>query len=98
MNVAHIVIFATLVEITIEACKPLLRPVAELLSAEYGLDMYVYLSAALGVLFALLFGVDAVALLTGHAAGPVTQVVTGLVLGRGANFVHDVIDRVGASA
>jgi len=59
-----------------------------------------YVSAIAGVGLALYYKLDLISLLSQYAqldpvieSGPVGQVLTGLAIGRGANFVHDLIDR-----
>ncbi len=54
-----------------------------------------YVAAAVGVALALAYGVDIIGDLFGARPGVawVGQVLTGLMLGRGANFVHDFYGR-----
>jgi hypothetical protein len=59
-----------------------------------------YVSAIVGVLLALFYRLDLIALLSQYlqmqpviVAGSVGEVLTGLAIGRGANFVHDLMDR-----
>lgn len=56
-----------------------------------------HLSAALGVALCLIYRVDALALFFGLSPrlGFLGEVLTGLLLGRGANFLHDLYSRYG---
>jgi hypothetical protein len=90
-----IVVLAMLGEVVIEALKPLLRPAVAPLAKYENLDPYLYISTAFGMLLSLMYGADmllAVGLpeLTGGYVY-VGQIATGLVVGRGANAVHDAI-------
>lgn len=51
-----------------------------------------YVSAALGVFLAVYYVIDMLALL-GLQASIVGQVITGILLGRGANFINDLWQR-----
>ena len=99
-----IFILATLVEALIEhLVKPFLWPNAELEEAEAQTvhlsdnvrDIILrYLSAALGVGLCLAYKQDLLAcagLMGIHPA--IGQVITGLVIGRGANYLHDLVSR-----
>lgn len=80
---------ATLGELLIQALKPALQPLLNLLRLPADIDPYLYL--LLGVALALIYRVD---LLAALGIGPWTTVgclTTGLFLGRGANFVHDAL-------
>lgn len=93
-----ITILALLGEVVIEVLKPLLAPMLAPLAKYEKVDPYLYISTALGVLFALLYRADLLlAIGLPEQAGLaiyVGQVLTGLMLGRGANFVHDVIAKI----
>ena len=102
MNPLTLVItLALLGEVIIEILKPLLRPVMAWGAATIDADVdagWLYLSTLLGVFLALLYQADLLLVvglppLTGPAVyfGPVA---TGLIIGRGANFVHDVYSRL----
>ena len=92
---------AALGEVLIEILKPLLRPVMAWIAATINADVaggWLYLSTGLGVFLALLYQADLLLVvglppLTGPAVyvGPVA---TGLIIGRGANAVHDVYSRL----
>lgn len=51
-----------------------------------------YLSAALGVFVAIFYAIDLLAMV-GLKASVVGQVFTGILLGRGANFINDLWQR-----
>ena len=55
-----------------------------------------YVSALVGVGVCLIYGVDALSGVLGLSPrfAPLGQVLTGLVLGRGANYVHDFYTRL----
>ncbi len=92
-----ILALATLGELIIEAIKPALNPLITRLNLPADINPYLYISLALGLLLAFVYQAD---LLTavGLSAAPTTAgiLTTGLFLGRGSNFVHDVIARVAA--
>lgn len=54
-----------------------------------------YISAVVGVALCLVYGVDLFGDVLGVAVrfGPMGQVLTGLILGRGSNYVHDFYGR-----
>lgn len=82
---------ATLGELLIQALKPALQPLLNLLNLPADIDPYLYLSLLLGVALALIYRVD---LLAALGIGPWTLVgclTSGLFIGRGANFVHDAL-------
>jgi len=54
--------------------------------------LLMYVSLALGIFLAFYYALDMVALL-GKPMTPVGMVLTGIVMGRGANFVSDVWSR-----
>lgn len=68
---------------------------------EYFLSEYVgkwtkYASAVVGAVLALAYQLDLVEALTGLSYPYIGCVLTGLVLGRGANYINDLIDFVRA--
>lgn len=94
-----IIVLAAFGEVVIEVLKPLLDPLVNRLPIPQDVNAYLYLSCAFGLLLSYSFSVNilevvgldmpnAVAVYTGITA-------TGLILGRGANFVHDAIARMG---
>lgn len=89
-----IVILAIFGEAVIEAAKPLLEPATANVPR-----LYLYLSALLGVALAATYQANlllAVGLEGGGPAGHWIGVVgTGIVIGRGANYAHDVLGRLG---
>ena len=53
-----------------------------------------YVAALVGVGLALLYQVDLLAFFGLHALHPVAgQIVTGILIGRGSNYLHDLVDR-----
>jgi hypothetical protein len=53
-----------------------------------------YAAALVGVVLCVVYAVDALALLGLSSGWPIVgYIVTGLVVGRGSNFVHDFADR-----
>lgn len=96
--IAIVVVLAVLGELIIEALKPALRPIIKRLHFPEDIDAYLYLSLVLGVVLALLFEADllkAIGLESPYAPAIWFQrVVTGLLVGRGANFVHKAIERL----
>ncbi len=89
-----VVVLATLAELLIEALKPAVQPLFELLGLPAGIDPYLYLSLLLGMALAGIYQVD---LLAALGIGPWTWVgvlTTGLFVGRGANFVHEALRRL----
>lgn len=93
-----VTLLALLVEVLIEAVMPLSDPVFAALKLPESVNPYLYLSALVGVLAALGYGADLVAAIglpaPNGAVGLGATVATGLMVGRGANFVHDAIKRV----
>jgi len=91
-----VIAFAVIGELVIEALKPALDPLFNRLGLPEDVNLYLYLSLILGVSLAFIYQLDLLA-----AAGLTDEadvfgiVLTGLFVGRGSNFVHDVISRVG---
>jgi hypothetical protein len=53
-----------------------------------------YIAACVGILLACLYRVDLLALFGLHAIHPVAGwVLTGILAGRGSNYLHDLVDR-----
>ena len=52
-----------------------------------------YVSAGVGVGLSIHYGLDVIALLLGTAATWVGVTLTGLIIGRGANFVHQFVSK-----
>lgn len=97
-----VLLLATIAEAVIEAVKPGLDPAFDWLlrvtRAPENVEPYFYLSVALGVATSLAYGADLVEAVgiapPSAAVGTAAQVATGILIGRGANFVHNVITRV----
>lgn len=97
-----VLILAVIAEAIIEAVKPGLDPLFDWLLAKArapeNVEPYFYLSQALGVATSLAYGADLVQAVgiapPSAAVGIAAQVATGILIGRGANFVHNVITRV----
>ena len=89
-----IAILAVMGEGVIEAIKPALKPLADRMPQ--GVDLYLYISLILGVLLALNWRADLfMAIGIDSAALPyVGSILTGIVIGRGANFAHDLVNRI----
>lgn len=87
-----IVTLAVLTEVITEAIKPALAP-AETFLTKY--PVILYLSLLVGVALAAIARADLLAVLEITAApNPAGYVLTGLIIGRGANFVHDALARL----
>ncbi len=91
-----ILTLATLGELIIETLKPAIQPLIDRLKLSEDVNPYLYLSLTLGLALAFVYGADLLAVI-GLSAAPTTAgiITTGLFLGRGSNFVSDVIQRVG---
>ena len=51
-----------------------------------------YISALVGVGLCLAYGQDLLAVVDMHSVSPIIgQVITGIVIGRGANYLHDLV-------
>jgi hypothetical protein len=100
-TLSGILILATLVEALVEyLVKPLfgppILPEAEAASPDDALPglLIRYSAATIGVLLCIAYRADLLALAELHAPLPwIGYVVTGLLIGRGANFVHDFTSR-----
>jgi hypothetical protein len=106
MEYATILILATLVEGLVEhLVKPLFFPFKddaddnqpqELIHLDSPAREILlrYVSAAAGILFCFAYHADLLAL-AGLDSGPpfVGQAITGIVIGRGANYLHDLVSR-----
>jgi len=55
--------------------------------------LLMYVSLAVGIFLAFYYSLDAVALVFQQPATPVGLILTGTIMGRGANFVSDVWQR-----
>lgn len=88
----NLLIMALLIETVIEAVKPALNPLFSALSflEKYSINPYLYLSMGFGIILAFAYEVDLFAQLLGQEPLGITTLSTGLVVGRGANFVHDL--------
>lgn len=97
-----VLVLATIAEAVIEATKPGLDPFFDWLltklKAPQTVEPYFYLSVALGIATSLSYGADLVQAVgvpaPNNAVGIGAQVATGILIGRGANFVHNLITRV----
>jgi hypothetical protein len=90
-----VIALATLGELIIEALKPGLQPLIARLSVPPDVNVYLYLSLALGMALAGCYRADLLwAVGLSESATVVGVITTGLFIGRGANFVSDVISRL----
>lgn len=85
---------AIVCEVVIEALKPALNPLEARLPGSDRVDYFLYLSLLIGVGLAFFYAADALAAVGFGEASAVGTLFTGLVVGRGSNFVHDVIKRL----
>ena len=90
--IVTLLIFATIIEVTIEAVKPALRVISKP-AAAHGIKLYMYIGIALGIALALVYSVDVMDLL-GWQSSLITKVLTGISIGRGSNFIHDATQRL----
>lgn len=98
MTVVSVVVLATVIELAIEALKPALDPLLALLNLPPDVNPYLYLSLVAGVVLAAVYGMDALAILGLFPWTAIGMVFTGLFIGRGANFIHDALERLGGGA
>lgn len=98
-NVLVVIGFAIVGETAIEAVKPALEPLWLRLKVPEDVNPYLYLSLILGIVLAFAFQLD---LLHSVGLAPDTTVIgtilTGLFVGRGSNFAHDLISALSAVA
>jgi hypothetical protein len=100
-NFAAILILATLVEALVEyLIKPFFADPDTETGGIINLPENVrtlilrYISALVGVGLCLAYGQDLLAVVDLHSVSPVIgQVITGIVIGRGANYLHDLVSR-----
>lgn len=72
----------------------LIEAIVEILKGAYG-NKSMFLSLVIGVVFALATQLDVLALLGVESVVPyLGQVATGIVISRGSNFVHDLVDKL----
>jgi len=97
-GVAVVIVLAALTELLIEAVKPGLDPLFKRLPIPDDVEPYFYVSLVLGIALCLLFHAD---LLTAIGLeSPYLSAIwfqrgaTGVLVGRGANFIHDAIERL----
>ena len=99
---AGILILATLTESLVEyLLRPVIKPPAEEKDQDPWRDMALrYIAAAVGIALCALYRADLLKMLGLVSPWPfVGWIVTGLIIGRGANFVHDFASRwLGAQA
>lgn len=87
-----ILTLAVLTEVITEAVKPALAPAGAFLTRY---PVVLYLSLLVGVALAAIARADLLAVLEITATpNPAGYVLTGLIIGRGANFVHDALARL----
>jgi hypothetical protein len=93
--VRAVLLLATLVEGMVEYLLdvPLKKLVAD---ADWRGEVMKVSAALVGVLVALLAGLDIFAPILGDRAPLLNQVLTGLVIGRGANYAHDLVSGFGS--
>ena len=93
-----IFVLAAFGEVVIEVLKPLLEPGIARLPVPEDVDPYLYLSCSFGLLLSFSYNVnvlDAVGVGVPNATAYYTGLIaTGLILGRGSNFVHNAISRM----
>ena len=91
-----VILLSTLGELIIEALKPAIEPIFSRLPIPDDINPYLYLALTLGLVLAAVYRADLLAAV-GLSAGITTigVITTGLFIGRGANFVSDVISRLG---
>ena len=82
---------AVMIEAAIEALKPALDPLFDRLPD--GVRPYLYLSLAAGVVLSFIYSLDILALAGLAEPTAAATALTGLVVGRGANYLHDVVSR-----
>lgn len=91
-------LIALLIEIITEALQPILKPLSTWLESIPNIPETVepmtYVTMLLGILFAFFFQADLLATLELTAVTPVGILVTGLIVGRGSNFLHDALTRL----
>ena len=90
-----IIALATLAELIIEALKPGLAPLISRLNLPGDINPYLYISLTLGLILAIVYQADLIAAV-GLAADTTTAgvITTGLFIGRGGNFISDVLRRL----
>lgn len=88
--VTAVLLLATLVEGMVEYLLdvPLKKLIAD---ADWRGEVMKVSAALVGVLVALLAGLDIFAPVLGDKTPLLNQVLTGLVIGRGANYAHDLV-------
>lgn len=95
---AIVIALAALGELVIEALKPALEPLFKRMNLPEDVNPYLYLALLFGVVLAILFEADLPAAigLVSPFPGAVwfQEIVTGLLIGRGSNFIHDAISRL----
>lgn len=91
-----VLLLATLVEGMVEYLLdvPLKKLIAD---ADWRGEAMKVSAALVGVVVALLAGLDIFAPVLGDKTPLLNQVLTGLVIGRGANYAHDVVGYFGAN-
>jgi len=93
--VTAVLLLATLVEGMVEYLLdvPLKKLVAD---PDWRGEVMKVSAAAVGVLVALLAGLDIFAPILGDKTPLLNQILTGLVIGRGANYAHDLVSGLGS--
>lgn len=94
MNLIAILALAIIAESLTEAIKPLIDPIETPIRQKTGYSIYLYLPVLIGVILAFIFQADLIALLLNVENAAVTTFFTGILLARGANYLHDLIDRI----
>ena len=89
---------AMLVELVIEALKPLLDPFFALLRLPETVQPYLYVGSLLGAAVCVLWQVDLATVVglpaVNRTATLAAQIATGFIVGRGSNITHDAYARL----
>lgn len=98
--VVVILALALLLEAALEAAAPLLEPIFERLPLPEDVNLHLWLATllAIGLVFTWDVNVlDSIGLEAPDVPAEIlTKVLSGLVIGRGSNFVHDLIETIAA--
>lgn len=94
-SLVAILAIAGTVEVLIEMLKAGLDPLWDWLGVPDTVNPYLYISMILGVAAAAIYGFDLLAALEIVPWTYFGMISTGLVIGRGANAVHDWLARLG---
>lgn len=91
-------VIAILIEAAIEALKPALNWIFEKIRTWANIpaevDFFLYLSLISGVVLAFIYEIDLVALTDLAESTPIAIFFSGLIIGRGANYLHNVVGQL----